>query len=155
MKMEMYHFVTHWTFHAPIDLVWQEINDIEKWPLWWHSYKQAMIRGEQKSSGVGTIVDNRVKGTLPYSLAYATQITRWEPPMLLELISTGDLIGNGKFVLEPRGDGTAVTFYWDVGTSNAVFNLLAKLPFVRRIMEKNHGVVMDDGYRGLRARVEK
>jgi len=155
MKMEMYHFVTHWYFHAPIDLVWRELNNIEAWPLWWRSYQKAAIRGEQKSIEVGTIVDNRVKGSLPYSLTYDTQITQWEPPALLELKSTGDLVGNGKFMLEARDDGTAVTFYWDVGTSNAVFNLLAKLPFIRRFMEKNHGVVMDDGYRGLRARIEK
>jgi uncharacterized protein YndB with AHSA1/START domain len=152
--METYHFITKWHFRAPIELVWDVIVDVGAWPTWWPSWRKAQSRSGESRSQLGSITDHEVKGTLPYSMRFTTEVVRFESPRLLESTSTGDLVGNGRFVLEERDDGTAVTYYWDVATSNPVFNLLGKLPFVRAMVEKNHDHVMDDGYRGLKRRVE-
>lgn len=153
--METYHFVTNWHFQAPIERVWEELVDVKAWPTWWPSWRKATLHGAESKSQLGSMIDNEVKGTLPYSLRFTTQVTAFQPPQLLELKSLGDLSGGGKFVLERRDDGTAVTYYWDVATANPVFNLLGKLPFVRAMIEKNHDYVMDEGYRGLKPRVER
>ena len=153
--METYHFVTNWHFQAPIESVWEELVDVKSWPTWWPSWRKARVQGPESKSQLGSTVDNEVRGTLPYSLRFTTEAILLQPPQLLELKSSGDLVGNGKFVLERRDDGTAVTYNWDVGTSNLVFNLLGKLPFVRAMIEKNHDYVMDEGFRGLKQRVER
>ena len=86
---------------------------------------------------------------------HSIEVILIQPPHLLEVKSSGDTVGNGKMVLEQRAEGTAVTYYWDVATSNPVFNLLGKLSFVRAMIENNHAYVMDDGYRALKQRVER
>jgi len=72
----------------------------------------------------------------------------------MDLKSSGDLLGGGQWVLERQTNGTAVTFYWDVGMTNSFLNLLGKLPFVKAMMEKSHNDVMDNGYRVLKPRLE-
>lgn len=153
--METYHFVTNWHFHAPIERVWDELIHVSAWPTWWSCWRKAQYRGGEAQSQLGSIIDNEVKGTLPYSLRFTTEVTRLQPPNLLELKSSGELDGTGKFVLEQDDDGTAVTYYWDVATANPLFNLMGKLSFMRSMVEKNHDYVMDDGYRGLKPRVER
>lgn len=153
--METYHFVTNWHFHAPIERVWDEIVHVSAWPTWWPSWRKAQHRSGESKPQLGSIMDHEVKGTLPYSLRFTTEVVLFQPPQLMETKSSGELVGNGKFVLEQRDDGTAVTYYWDVATTNPVFNLLGKLSFVRAMIEKNHDYVMDEGYRALKQRVEK
>lgn len=48
-----------------------------------------------------------------------------------------------------------MTYYWDVGLSNPLLNLLGKLSFTRAMLEKNHDYVMNEGYRGLKVRIER
>ena len=54
---------------------------------------------------LGSLIDNEVKGTLPYSLRFTTEVILIQPPRLVELKTSGDDAGNGKFVLEQRDDG--------------------------------------------------
>lgn len=146
-SMETYHLTTRWFFHAPIERVWEElITNDEQW-------KQATARGET-TIGVGTIVNNEVKGDLPYTLRFTTQITRYEPPFVCEATSSGDLVGTGRWVLEPRDGGTAATFYWDVGMSNPLLNFVSKIPFVKDAMTQNHDQVMEEDYQRTRAKLE-
>ncbi len=145
--LEIYHLTTHWYFNAPVEQVWHELVDSDE------QWQQAAARGE-KTIGAGTIAYNEVKGDLPYTLRFTTEITRFEPPFICEAKSTGDLVGSGKWVLEPRDGGTAATFYWDVGMSNPVLNLLSKVPFVRDAMVQNHDQVMQEDYRHTLARLE-
>lgn len=151
--MEPYHFVTKWFFHAPIERVWEEIVDISSWPSWWPSWKKAVSHGSSPLQ-LGSVVDHEVRGNLPYSLHFRTAVTLFHPPRLLELTSSGDLVGTGVLVLKLQDDGTAVNYDWDVGMPHPLLNLLGKLPFTRALLEKNHDNVMDDGYRGLKKRVE-
>jgi hypothetical protein len=141
--MEMYHFVTKWFFDASIDKVWKEIEDLNSWPVWSKDFKRVQIRGPAE-----------VRGKLPYTLRFTVEVATFQPPNLMEFKSTGDLAGTGKWVLEPQEVDTAVTYYWDVGTTNPIFNLLGKLPFVRKLMEMNHDDVMKGAYQGLKDRLE-
>jgi hypothetical protein len=153
--METYHFVTNWYFKAPVESVWDELADVKSWPSWWPSWRKAEFHGSESKVQLGTITDNEVKGELPYSLRFINEVTLLQTPYLMENKSSGDLVGKGKIVLEQQDDGTAVTIYWDVATSNPIFNLLGKLPFVRAMIERNHDYVMDDGFRGLKQRLEQ
>lgn len=105
--------------------------------------------------GAGTVADCKVRGFLPYTLRFSVEVTALEPLSLLEVRSSGDLAGEGRVVLAPRGGGTAVTIPWDVRTTRTVVNLLGKAPFVKHLLEKNHGYVMGRVYRALRPRVER
>jgi uncharacterized protein YndB with AHSA1/START domain len=152
--MEMYHFVTRWFFMAPIEKVWDEAARMEEYPTWWKELRSARIRGGESSLRLGSLVDCEVRGSLPYSLRFTAEVTTFEPPRLIEITSSGDLVGTGKWVLEPREGGTDSVFHWDVGTTNPILNLLGKLPLVRAALVKNHDRVMANGYEVVRSRVE-
>ena len=57
-------------------------------------------------------------------------------------------------MLEAQNDGTAVTYSWDMGTTNPIFNLVGKLSCVRAMIEKNHNAVIASGYHCVEACVE-
>ena len=152
--MEMYHFVTNWFFQTPIESVWEELIDLKSWPAWWQDFKSVSIRDPEPMAHLCSVADCEVRGALPYTLRFSIQVTTFQPPTIMEFKSSGDLDGGGKWVLESQESGTAVTYYWDVGTTNLIFNLLAKLPFVRAMMEKNHDDVMANGYQALKSRLE-
>jgi len=151
--MEPYHFVTKWFFKAPIERVWEEIVDISSWPSWWASWKKAVYQGASPLQ-LGSVIDHEVRGALPYCVRFRAVVTRFQPPHRLEIASSGDLVGTGSLILDPQDHGTTLTYYWDVGLSNPLLNFLDKLPFTRALLEKNHDYVMDDGYRGLKKRIE-
>ena len=103
---------------------------------------------------VGNTVDVEYRGNLPYTFHFALEVTKVKPPALIELKATGDLIGTGKWLLESHNQGTAVTYYWDVGVTNPIFNLLISLPFVKSITESNHNATMDKAFHALKSRLE-
>jgi uncharacterized protein YndB with AHSA1/START domain len=152
--MEIYHFVTKWFFQAPPERVWEESANMESYPSWWKDLKKAEIRGPESQLQLGSFVDCEVRGALPYSLRFTIEVTTYQPPNLIELKSSGDLVGTGRWVLESKDDGTASTFYWDVGTTNRILNLLGKLPFLRKMLEKNHDDVMAKGYKVVKSKIE-
>lgn len=153
--MEMYHFVTKWFFRAPIERVWEETANMEAYPDWWRNLRKAKIRGSESRLQLGSVVDCEVRGALPYTLRFTLEVTVFQPPNLVEVKSSGDLAGSGKWMLEIQDDGTMSTFYWDVGTTNPVLNLLGKLPFARAMLERNHDDVMAKGYEVVRSRLER
>src|SRR5262249_9157518 len=147
-----YSFVTHWKFAVPIDQVWAILNAPESYPEWWPcivSYRN-LTPGK---TGVGARGERVVKGRLPYTLRYTTTITAHDPPREIAYDSEGELGGKGRFVLEPDGTGTRVTFHWDVATTGLWMNLLA--PALRPLFARNHDWVMAQGEKGLAERLAR
>lgn len=153
--LQLYRFVTQWTFTAPVELVWEEVIDARAWPTWTKDLRKIDLRGPEPGLALGSVADCEVKGALPYSLRYSFEVVGLEPLRRLEMRAWGDLVGTGRWILEPHGGGTATTFSWDVGTTNRILNLVARLPFVRSLMERNHDNVMAAAYRGLLRRLER
>ena len=153
--MVLYHFVTKWFFHAPVKRVWEEIVDVPSWPSWWVGWEKAAFYGSVPPLQLGSVIDHEVRGALSYRVCFRAEVTLFQPPHRLEIASSGDLVGTGRLELNCQDHGTAVTYSWDVGLSNPLLNLLGKLSFTRALLEKNHDYVMDEGYCGLKARVER
>src|SRR5262249_23675499 len=102
--------------------------------------------------GVGARGERLVRGLLPYSLRYTTNITRSIPPRELDYDAAGDLVGRGRFELrETQGDSgaseTEVVIYWQVETSGRWLNRLA--PLLKWLFAWNHDYVMRRGEQGL------
>jgi uncharacterized protein YndB with AHSA1/START domain len=153
--MTIYHFTTHWEFTEPREKVWQEISTPQNWPQWWSCWKKVNQVGASSAIKVGSSVTNTVRGRLPYSLHFTTTITSLEPPHSMEIDSTGDLVGTGCWELEEEEGSTRVTYYWDVATTSRLFNALSRFKFVRSMIEDNHDYVMEQGYEGLRRRLQQ
>ncbi len=152
MSQKEYHFRTDWPFQAPVDRVWPIIMDIEHYPAWWRDFRRVRLRAGD-GRAVGSIFDCEVRGALPYSLNYTMEVTRGEPHRSVELRSTGDLVGTGRWEFSnPRPGATVATYFWDVRMNRLLLNLLA--PVGRGFFSKNHELVMARGYQALRHHVE-
>jgi hypothetical protein len=149
---EQYHFVTDWRFRAPVEKVWSVVLDIERYPGWWKNFRRVkIIRGDGKS--VGSIIECKVRGSLPYSLAYALEVLEAAEHRRLLLRSTGDLVGTGRWEFSQAEPAVVnAIYYWDVATTNPILNLVA--PLAKRALARNHEQVMANGYAALRPHVE-
>ncbi len=152
--MEMYHFVTQWFFLASVEQVWRQIADLKSYPTKWPVWKKATLRGSERELRHGSVIDYVARGIVPITGRFTFEITAFQPPTLLEYVSSGDIVGKCKWLVEPCDDGAVVTSCWDVGLSIAVINLVSKLPFVKPIMSKHHDLVMAQGYQGFKAILE-
>lgn len=153
--MEMYHFKTEWPVKATVERVWQTVIDAERWPTWGKGFKSVEVRGPDTRLSPGAMADMEVRGALPYTLRFTFHVHVFEPPHILALQSEGDIVGEGRWQLEPTEEGSRATYYWDVGLTSRVLDALGRIPLFKQLMAWNHDRVMDDAYRGFRAEVER
>jgi uncharacterized protein YndB with AHSA1/START domain len=146
-----YRFLTRWQFDAPIDRVWSVITDVERYPVWWPGVRKAVVQGPDKTLRLGQTAELAVRGSLPYTLHFRTEVVEFTAPHRLVVRSTGELIGRGEWTLTPAGVGTDVAYLWEVALDKPPFSFLARLPGVRRLLESNHDRVMAEGGANLRA----
>ena len=126
--------------------------DIERYPGWWKNFRRVQIRrGDGKS--VGSVIACEVRGSLPYSLNYAVEVTEAEEYRHILLRSTGDLVGTGRWAFSEAESGvTKALYFWDVATTNPILNLI--VPLAKGALARNHEHVMANGYVALRPHVE-
>lgn len=148
-----YHFRTDWAFQGRLGAVWNAVLDIEHYPAWWSNFRRVkLLRGDGKAPG--SVIECEVRGSLPYSLSYALEVIGAEPMRSIDLRSSGDLVGTGRWeFIERAPKDTLATYFWDVGTTNPLLNLVA--PLARGLLAKNHEQVMANGYAALRKYAER
>jgi uncharacterized protein YndB with AHSA1/START domain len=150
--MRIYHFVTDWSFKAPVNKVWDAIVDVEAYPTWWPGFKKAQIRGTDKTLRIGTVIDVTVKGFLG-ELNFTLEVRELEMHKKLLFKSSGDLQGTGLWVFEQQNRETRVRYYWDVGTTGLLMNLVGL--FAKPWLTRSHEKVMSVGYRVLKSIIEE
>jgi len=152
--MEMYHFRTEWHVRAPVERAWQTVVDAERWPEWGKGFRRVTVRGPETRLHPEAVVDAEVRGALPYTLRFTFVVDRFEPPHVLTIRPTGDLVGEGKWEIAPAGDGSDVVYHWDVGLTNRFMDALSRLSLTKRLLAWNHDHVMNEAFQGFRRQTE-
>ncbi len=146
MGLNDYHFVTHWRVRGPIQLVYDILKDGEGYSRWWRpAYVSTTSTGDKKIRAL-------VRARLPYTLDFATEPVRENPPFEFEIRSTGELSGRGLWKLRQEGEMTAVDFFWDVRAEKPLVKLLS--PILKPLFKWNHDWVMKVGEKGLQQEIE-
>ena len=146
-KASEYRFVTVWELPAPVDRVWAELLDVEAWPTWWRGFERVDVVRGGDASGLGTICDLTTRGRLPYRLRYRLEVVRVEAHRVLEIVSSGELVGFGRWTIEPTDDGTRAEYLWQVRTTRRLMRALS--PIARGTLARNHDLVMEWGRLGI------
>ena len=144
--MASYSFLATWILDAPRDSVWDAIYEIERWPDWWRGVRSVEKLEQGDADGLGALYGQEWRSVIPYPVRFRTRITRIEPPYLLEADAEGELAGTGRWRFFD-GRETAVTYEWNVRTTQPWMNLVA--PVARPIFRWNHNAVMHNGGEGL------
>jgi hypothetical protein len=146
--MARYGFLTTWVLDAPVDPVWEAIHDTAAWPSWWPAVRAVDELEPGASDDTGKLFRIVWRGPLPYDVTFDVRVGRVQRPHLMEGRALGDLAGNGRWrVFGTAGGPTAVTYEWDVETTQRWMNALA--PLARRAFSWNHDAVMRQGAEGL------
>ncbi len=145
-----YRFLTTWCVDAPIERVWDVLNDSARYPEWWKGVEAVELLRDGNADGIGQTSRFSWRSVLPYTLRFDVEITRARGPHLIEGRATGELEGRGVWRLY-EGEGTAVVYDWQVRTTAAWMNFLG--PVARPAFAWNHDLVMRQGGFGLARRL--
>ena len=149
--MADYRFLTTWLLDAPIEQVFDVLNDSKGYPDWWKGVQRVEVIEEGDELGVGELDRFSWRSVLPYTLEFDLRVTRVERPRLIAGNASGELEGMGVWRLFD-GPGTAVVYDWRVRTTKLWMNALG--PLARPAFSWNHDVVMRQGGYGLAERLD-
>lgn len=142
---------TLWQVAAEPEAVWSVLTAVEEWQSWWRGVRAVERLADGDLDGLGRRYRTAWRGRLPYALAFETETTRIERPVLIESRASGQLRGIGTWRLSPDGEGTRVHHRWAVCTTPPWMNALA--PLARPVFCWNHDAIMRWGAEGLRRRL--
>ena len=141
-----YEFTDEWDVDAPREAVFTALADGESYPRWWRPVYIAVRSGG--APAVGTRSEQHFKGRLPYHLHTRSEITRHDPPAVLEADVEGDLRGHGTWTLTELPDGrTHVRFDWIVFADRPLLVWLT--PLLRPALRANHAWAIARAVEGL------
>ena len=145
--MNNYRFQTVWWTPAAIDRIWYALANYAAWPTWWRGIQTVEVLRRGDESGVGTILHQRWRSRLPYTLVFELEMLRIESGKLLEGRASGDLEGTCTWTLFPVNGGMEIRFDVDVRPGRWWMNL--PIPFAPRVVCASFETIMGWGREGL------
>lgn len=142
-----YHFVTEIDLTSDRQEIWGALSRSEEWAHWWQWLETVEILDAGGDHGVGRRVCHVVTSPLRYRLSYIGLVTEVSEPDSGRFETEGDLVGTGRFTLEPRAGGTHLRLDWRVETPKIWMRLLA--PLAKPLFVWSHHRLMTDFARGL------
>lgn len=147
--MSEYCFVTVWLIDAQLERVWDAIEDVDAWPMWWKGVLSVELLARGDEDGIGSVRRTVWKSVLPYKLTFDSEVIRVERYSLIEARAFGELEGNGVWRFEGHGGAqTRLRYDWTVRTTKGWMNMLA--PIARPLFQWNHDTIMRWGETGLK-----
>jgi hypothetical protein len=146
-----YRFLTTWVLEARREPVWDLLWDSARWPEWWPGVVRAEEIEPGDERGIGRRGRYEWRSRIPYPVRFEVVSTRVERPALLEGRASGGLEGIGRWRLFEEPPLTAVTYEWDVRTTERWMNRLA--PLAAPAFRRNHDWVMRSGGKAIARRL--
>jgi hypothetical protein len=149
--MAHFDFVTVWRLRAPLEQVWANIYDHERWPSWWKGVERVDVVRRGGPDTVGTVLNHVWKSALPYRLRFRITITKVDPLHVIEVAAEGELRGVGRMSFSTDADDVVVRFEWNVDTTSTWMNVIA--PAAAPLFRWNHSAIMRWGAECLARRI--
>ena len=148
-----FNLVTECTFQAPAKAIWDVTVDVNAYPEWWPGISNAAIEGDESRLHEGSNIHYQIKGFLPHSLQFQTQVTRCIPFSRIEMTASGDLEGTGVSLLAEHNGITRATFHWNVVLVPSLLNYLSQWRLFHELFIWNHAFAMRYAVKNMRKRV--
>ena len=121
------------------------LREAERWPDWWRGVRHVPVLAPEERYLIAW------RSRIPYDLAFEFTVEHVEEPREMVGVASGELEGTGHWRLFEQDGVTAVTYEWNVRTTEKWMNLLA--PVAKPVFSYNHDVVMRWGGEGLAQRL--
>jgi uncharacterized protein YndB with AHSA1/START domain len=142
MASNAYHFEDHWHVPFPIEKVYDVLARPEEYPRWWKGVYLSATPLDREGKRVAVVA----RGLLPYKLRFTIESVMQEKPRLIAFRASGDFVTDiSRWILEPRGGGTAVTLEWNPRVEKPVVKFLS--PVLKPLFRWNHEWTMRRGER--------
>lgn len=138
--MAIYRFVTDFAIRAPIDQVYGAIADPEGWLNRWPDAIEVQRLAAGNTDGLGASFDATVRAPMGYRLSAVITTVGVDRPHELQMTSSGDLEGQGTWLLGQPDDTTNVVFTWAVRPTPAWMTMLT--PVLRPAFARGHHTVV-------------
>jgi hypothetical protein len=147
-----YAFLSTWCLDdVSLPAAFELVRHAVEYPRWWTGVRSAEVIRRGGPDHVGEVIEFRWRSLLPYTLRFRLELTRIEPPYLIEATATGDLEGHGAWRLY-EGRGVAIVYEWRVATTKRWMNAFE--PVARPVFVWNHDVAMRRGARAAARTLE-
>ena len=155
--------ISRWRMNCPSQPIWELLTDLERWPTWWPQVKQVRLLHRAPVGEAGTCAALTWRSPLGYRFTIEVVNTRRERSREgrceIEGHSSGDLLGQGLWVLDPVPGvaGTAaaqqldITYRYEIELGRRWMRLTA--PLLRLLFKWSHFAVMEAGARGMAAQL--
>lgn len=138
--MAVYRFVTDFAIRAPIDQVYGAISEPEDWLSRWPDAIEVRRLTAGSADGLGASFDATVRAPMGYRLSAVITTVGADRPHELQMTSTGDLEGQGAWLLGQRDGTTNVVFTWAVTPTPTWMTVLT--PVLRPAFARGHHAVV-------------
>lgn len=149
MNKKNYIFTSIYQIDKNPQEIWDKITDVESWPRIWKYFRHVSILDDENDLKPGSRIECRVRAAMFYKLEFTVLIKEIVPLSMLKVSACGDLEGEGKWILNNNGGSVESVFEWNVTTDNLFLKFIEILPFGRAVLQYNHKLVMEEGYRSF------
>ncbi len=157
--------ISRWRMSCPSQQIWELLTDLENWPNWWPQVSRVQVLHRAPIGEAGTRAALTWRSPLGYRFTIEVRNTRRERSAdghcEIEGHSSGDLLGQGLWVLDPVPCSSAsasasapqvdVTYRYEVELGRRWMRLTA--PLLRLLFKWSHFAVMEAGARGMAAQL--
>lgn len=117
----------------------------QTWTSWWPSLIEIDVI--RTADILGSTARCVWRSPLRHQLIFTLTLTGLIPQKRIELVSVGDLEGDGVVEFAAKGSGSELTINWRIHTTRPWMNMMA--PLLRPAFTLGHHIVMRRGERGL------
>ncbi len=136
-------------FPLPPEGIWDALEDVDQFPLWWPWLEDFRLDGESLASGA--VLHGVVAPPLPYRMRVQIELTRCEKPGLIEALVHRDLEGEASIALCSQGVGAHVEVAWTVEMMQRPMRLADRM--AHPVLKRGHDLVVENTVAEFRRRL--
>jgi hypothetical protein len=140
-KKNQYCFNNLWRVNAPLDLIWNEVVNYERWPVWCEGLEKIEPIGLFGCLGKGNNIRSIWKGSLPYTITFDAMLEDFTPYSFLSFKVTGDLHGQGFCQFKSFPGRTTIHLVWNVSPTKLWMRMSSLV--AKSIFMENHNIIME------------
>jgi carbon monoxide dehydrogenase subunit G len=132
------------------EAMWERMENLDQFARWWPWLQEYRLEGGGLAPG--SVLHGVVVPPLPYRMRIRVELTRCEPPGVIDAIVSGDLEGEAHLRIRSDGTRSRVEVAWTVEMMQRPMRLASR--FGRPLLQWGHDRVVEMTVAGFRRRLE-